>query len=62
MDVREQKKKPKLGDVLRLSRGQPKELVLKKLEFLYMGNTNLPEEADENYDMITSYLVGIKKL
>jgi hypothetical protein len=61
MSVREEKRKPKLSDILKISRGQSKELVLKKLEFLYMDK-NLVEEEDANFDMITGYLNGIKKL
>jgi hypothetical protein len=62
MQVREQKRKPKLGDILKLTRGQPKELVLRKLAFLYEDTANMPEEEDAKFDMLSAYFNDIKKL
>jgi len=50
-----------LADFLKLSRGMPKELLLKKLTMLYSNHPEV-EEEDRKFDEINGYFDRMKKV
>ena len=62
-EIRRQKRKPKLGDVLKLTKqpGWTKEKIVSKLKMLYSKKKVEKFEKDPKFDHLNSYLETIKK-